>query len=158
MARNNKRTKRTQASKGFHIDKSTLSLCVALLALLVSILAYFGPQQAAMQRLAPQLDAARYFRVAIFATCDDEEVDEEVCETALELAIVGAEEAMKALEAERSDLSGSDFNNAYQAIYGTYMEAKNRQFSRENPGMSLPKYDFDQDDIQRIRELSENPN
>jgi len=92
-----------------------------------------------------------------FATCDGDNVDDEVCETALELAVAGAEEAMEALEAERSNLSGSDYNHAYRAIYGTYVEAKKRQLSRENPGISLPEYDFDQNDMQRIRELSENP-
>ena len=157
MVRKNKQTKKAGSTKEFHLDKATLSLCAAFLALLVSVLAYFGPQQEAMQRLGPQLDAARYFKVAIFATCDGDNVDDEVCETALELAVAGAEEAMEALEAERSNLSGSDYNHAYRAIYGTYVEAKKRQLSRENPGISLPEYDFDQNDMQRIRELSENP-
>lgn len=137
------------------IDKSSLSLIISAVALIFSGLAYYGPQQHAMQRVSSHVDAVKFFRVGIFATCDAEDFDPELCETALDLAVVGAEEAMEALEAERSNLSGADYNEVFEAVYGTYTEAKERKFKLENPGAPYPDVNLSRQDIERIRAINE---
>lgn len=147
-----KRPIKEKSQKAF--DKAGLSLLFSLLALLVSILSYYGPQLNAAGRIQTQIDAAKYFKVAMFASCERDQKSN--CKTALELAIAGTEEAMKALEAERTNLSASDFNAAYQAINGTYLEARVRKFELENPGLLFPDIQLSQKDLEKIRAIEKN--
>jgi len=81
--------------------------------------------------------------------CDDKEL----CETWVGLVETAAEEATKALEAERSNLSGAEYAAAYADIYGVLSEAIEVKIKLGNPTLEIPEFPTDARTIEKAYEL-----
>lgn len=132
------------------IDKWTLlSLGLSITALVISTLSFFLPRYDAQMRLSGHLDAIRFFHIGKPNNC----TDGSSCETWIGVMKELTNEANKALEAERSNLSGPDYQDAYSVIMGATVEAKEMELVLNNPDLDLPTVNFTNESIEKLREI-----
>ena len=64
--------------------------------------------------------------------------DHDVCDAWAKLTISAGDQALKALDIERTHLNAEDYDNAYSTIIGTYTDAMELQIKLNNPDIELP--------------------
>lgn len=113
------------------LDKATISLGISILALFLSVISYYGPQENAKERMEVHMHAVKLFSRTRPADC----MDKKECESWASIVIEMGEAALKELEVERPNLSAVAYKKFYSEILLPYNEAKWMLMQKKNPGI-----------------------